>query len=76
MLKYFPLSESGQKSLTHLVVSIAFYLVAIWLANFVGGLLGKIVLLGTIVKIIVWIFNLYCVVGIVLAILKWFKVIK
>ncbi len=76
MMKYFPLSEAGQKSLTHLIVSIVFYLIAIWVANLIGGLTGWVLLLGTIVRIVVWLFDLYCVAGIVVAVLKWFKIIK
>ncbi len=76
MMKYFPLSEAGQKSLTHLVVSIAFYLIAIWVANLIGGLFDWVILLGKLVKLVVWLFDVYCVAGIVVAILKWFKVIK
>ena len=76
MMKYFPISEAGQKSLTHLVVSIAIYLIAIWVANFIGGLFSWVILLGKLIKLVVWVFELYCVAGIVVAILKWFNIIK
>ena len=75
-MKYFPLSEAGQKSVQHLVAAIIIYLLCIWLANILMSITGWIVLVRKIIGIVLTVFKCYCTVGIILAVLKWFKLVK
>ena len=60
-----------------LVIRILVYALAGWaLPAVIGGLLGRIPVVGIIVGIVCWAIGVYCTVGIVLALLKYFKVIE
>jgi len=77
MKKYFPLSAAGQKSVTHLIVALVAYLVIGWLIGpIIGKLTGWIPLIGGILKFLMWLVYVYCVCGIIVALLLFFKVIK
>jgi len=77
MKKFFPLSAAGQKTISHLVVALCAYLLIGWLIGpIVGALTGWIPLIGGILKFILWLIRIYCVCGILVALLLWFKLIK
>lgn len=81
--KFFPYSF-GAKDTNSLVVKIVVYVVAavlagvvLWLAGALTGwipVLGGII--GTLLGIVGWVIEVYVVIGIVLLLLDYFKVIK
>ena len=73
--KLFPYSAKGT-DVKSLVISIIIYIVVGLVAGIVLGLLSAIPLLGIIFSIIGWIIDLYCLAGIVLAVLYFLGVIK
>ncbi|MEG2053476.1 MAG: hypothetical protein RR052_00900 [Oscillospiraceae bacterium] len=73
--KLFPLSFRAIDS-KNLLISVLIYIVVPAVIKFVFSLLTWIPILGMILNIISWIIGLYCVVGIVLAILAYAKVMK
>ena len=72
MGKFFPLSVAGQKSVTHLIVALAIYILVGWALGFVTGLFGWLPLLGTIVNLLVGLIRVYCVAGIIVTLLMYF----
>ena len=78
--KFFPFSFNfKEKDINGLVVSIIVYLVAGLVAGLVLGLLGKIlavIKLDIIVSILGFVVGLYCLAGIVFAVLKFCDVLK
>lgn len=76
MLKYFPISATAKKSLTHFIVILACYLGLIWLASLVKTLTGWAPLIGMLIKLAVNIIRFYCVAGIIVTILYYFDFIK
>ena len=77
MSKFFPLSTAGQKSVTHLLVAIVIYLLIGWLISpLISTITGWIPLLGTVLRFLMWLVRVYCVLGILVALLLYFKVIK
>ena len=73
--KYFPLSFRIT-DLKELLIAIAIYIVADVVCGFVIGLLGKIPLIGFLFSLIGWVAGIYFFVGIVLAVLHHFKLLK
>ena len=73
--KFFPFSFKVG-NLSELIIRIVIYLVASIVIGFVLGLLGGIPLIGKIGKLISDLIGLYCLVGIVLAVLDFFKLLK
>ena len=73
--KLFPYSF-GVADLKALIIKIIVYVVVGFVAGLVLGLLGAIPLLGIIFRIIGWVIDLYCVVGIVLVVLDYLKILK
>ncbi len=73
--KIFPFSFKS-KEVKDLVINIVIYLVASIVGGWLLGLLGGIPLLGVIFDLIGSLFGLYCLVGIVLAVLDFFKILK
>ncbi len=73
--KIFPFSFKS-KEVKDLVINIVIYLVASIVGGWLLGLLGGIPLLGVIFDLIGSLFGLYCLVGIVLAVLDYFKILK
>jgi hypothetical protein len=72
--KFFPVNNSIQKNqATSLVIAIAIYIVASVVVGFVLGILSVIPVLGTILSLIGYLFEIYCLVGIILGILKYVK---
>ena len=74
LLEYFPLTKSAT-DLYHLIAVIVVYALAAWVIGWVLGLLQVLPLIGTILSILGWLVRLYCTCGIVLVLLKYFKVI-
>lgn len=72
---YFP-QAFGANSIKSLVIAVLIYAVVTFVAGLVIGLLDWIPILGFILKIVGWLINVYCVVGIILAILVFLKVVK
>ena len=73
--KIFPFSFKS-KEVKDLVINIVIYLVASIVGGWLLGLLGGIPLLGVIFDLIGSLFGLYCLVGIVLAVLDFLKILK
>jgi len=73
--KFFPFSFKS-KDVKDLIINIVIYLVAGIVGGWVLGLLGGIPLLGVIFDLIGSLFGLYCLVGIVLAVLDFLKILK
>lgn len=75
LLTYFPFTASVKaKDTRSLIVSLIIYIVAAAVVGLVLGLLGAIPLIGFIFKIIGWIIDIYCTVGIVLTVLRYFDI--
>lgn len=73
--KFFPYSF-GVKDLTDMIVKIIVYVVVGAIASVLIGLLKEIFIIGAIIGALGGLVDLYCTVGIVLAILDHFKVLK
>lgn len=73
--KVFPYSF-GVKDLTDMIVKIVVYVVVGAVAGVLIGLLAKLPIIGFIIGAVGGLIDLYCTVGIVLAILDHFKVLK
>lgn len=74
--KIFPLSLKAAENVTTFILIIVAYLVAPSVLAFVFGLLSWIPVLGIILSLISWLFGIYCLVGLILAILVFAKVVK
>ena len=75
MKKLFPLSFR-EPNTNNLVVTIIIYVVASAVVGLILGILDNIPLIGWIFSIISSLFGLYCLIGIVLVVLYFLKVIK
>ena len=73
--KYFPFSFKA-KDVKDLVINIVSYLVVSIVGGWVLGLIGAIPVIGLIADLIGALLGLYCLVGIVLALLDYFKLLK
>ena len=73
--KYFP-QAFASRDVRSLVVTLITYAIFSFLAGIVLGLLSGIPILGFIFSVIGWMVELYCVAGIVLAILVFLKVVQ
>ena len=73
--KVFPYSL-GAKDVKELVIKILVYLVAGVIVGALIGILAKIPVLGLIFSLVGAVVDLYCFVGIILAILDYMKVLK
>ncbi len=73
--KFFPLSF-GVKDLGNLIVKVLIYLVVGIIAGFAIGILAGIPVINLLTGILGTLVDLYCVVGIIVAILDYLKVLK
>ena len=73
--KVFPYSF-GVKGLGNLIVKVLVYIVVGAIAGFAIGLLAALPIIGLLVSLICGLIDLYVVVGIVLAVLDFLKVLK
>lgn len=73
--KYFPISTRAN-DITGLIISIIIYLLAPVVLGIVASLLGGIPVIGWLVGIVMTLIDIYCFVGIVLAVLIFLKKIN
>lgn len=73
--KFFPLSF-GSKDVANLVVKALIYLVVGIIAGFAIGILANIPVINLVTGLVGTLVELYCVVGIVIAILDYLKILK
>jgi len=73
--KVFPYSF-GVNGLGNLIVKVLVYIVVGAIAGFAIGLLAALPIIGLLVSLICGLIDLYVVVGIVLAVLDFLKVLK
>lgn len=70
--KYFPLNDKVVKEQVNtLIVAIVIYLVASVVVSVIIGILSFIPVLGILLLLVSFLFGIYCLVGIVLAIIKY-----
>ena len=74
--KFFPYSFKEKKDLSALIVNVLIQFVIGAVAGFLIAVLAKIPILGFIIGLCGGIVDLYVVVGIVLSILDYMKVLK
>lgn len=73
--KYFPISTRAN-DVTGLVISIVIYLIVMVALAIIGKLMGLIPVIDVLYGIIAWALEIYCFVGIVLAVLIFLKILK
>ena len=73
--KFFPFSFNA-KDIGNLIIHIIIYLVAGVVGGWVLGLIGIIPFIGLITDLIGKLLGLYCLIGIALAVLDYFKLLK
>lgn len=72
LLTYFPLSNSVEPgNARQFVLALAIYLVACGVLGILNAILGWIPLVGWLLDVIFSLAGIYCVVGLVLAIVKF-----
>ena len=77
MLSIWPISARAAKgSVIGLVVSIIIYIVIAAVVPFVLGIFHVGGLVGTILGIAMWVFNVYCGIGIIVSILAFLGIVK
>ena len=64
------------KDLKGLLIAILIYVIVNFVGGFVLGLLSKIPLLGFVFGLVGWVLSIYCAVGIIVAILVFFNIVK
>ncbi len=71
---FFPVGETiKSKDVKSLVIALIIYIVAAAAVSVVASLTGWIPFVGRIIRIIEWILDLYCGVGIIFAIIKYVR---
>lgn len=73
--KLFPLSFKSN-SVSSFIISVVLYIIVLLSADFVFGLFTNIAVIGIIFRVIGYLVYFYNVIGIVLSILVFIKVIK
>ena len=74
--KIFPFSFKEKKDVAALIINILLYLVGDIVAGAVIGLLASIPVIGIVFSLVGSLVGLYCLVGLVLSCLDYFKVLK
>ena len=74
--KYFPLSFGAKADIVALAINILIYFIAGAVCGIILGLLARIPIVGFIFGIAASLIGLYCLVGIVLSCLDYFKILK
>ena len=72
---YFP-QAFGANSIKSLVIAVLIYAVVAWVAGIVISLLSWIPIVSFILGVLGWVIDIYCVVGIILSILVFLKIVK
>ena len=71
---YFPLNANVRRQeLSSLILCVVVYLIISAVAGLAASLLGWLPIIGWVVDIVAWLIGVYCLVGIVLAILDFVK---
>lgn len=71
---FFPLNNNVKKKKpVSLVITIIIYLVLPAILWFVQNLLGGVPIIGWVLSLISYVLGLYCLIGIILAIVKYVK---
>ena len=71
---YFPLNANVRRQeLSSLILCVVVYLIISAVAGLAASLLGWLPIIGWVVDIVAWLIGVYCLVGIVLAILEFVK---
>ncbi len=73
--KFFPQAMQAH-DVKGLIIAILIYAVVNFLGGIVLGLLNGIPLVGFVFGVIGWALGIYCAVGIIVALLVFFKVVK
>ena len=74
MESFFPLSGKViPREPRSLAIVIAIYLVVCAVVKIADFLLGWVPLLGTILGVLFWLIGLYCAVGVIVAVLLYFR---
>jgi len=73
--KFFPQAMQA-KDIKGLLIAILIYVVVNFVGGLVLGLLDAIPLVGFVFGVIGWLLSIYCAVGIVVAILVFFNIVK
>lgn len=73
--KFFPQAMQAN-DVKGLLIAVLIYAVVNFVGGLVLGLLDAIPLVGFVFGIIGWLLSIYCAVGIVVAILVFFKIVK
>lgn len=74
--KLFPYSFTKKKGLGDLIVNILIYILVGFLGGVLIGVLGKIAVIGFLFKIVGGLIDLYVLVGVILSVLDYMKVLK
>jgi len=71
---YFPLNANVRRQeLSSLILCVVVYLIISAVAGLAASLLGWLPIIGWVVDIVAWLIGVYCLVGIVLAIIDFVK---
>lgn len=73
--KYFPQAFKAN-DVKSLIIALLIYAVIAFVGGLVIGLLGIIPITGFIAGVLGWLLEIYCTIGIILAILVFLKVVK
>ena len=73
--KYFPQAFKAN-DVKSLVIALLIYAVIAFVGGLILGILGVIPVIGFIANVIGWLLEIYCTVGIILAILAFLKIVK
>lgn len=74
--KFFPYSFQAKKDIAALVINIIVYIVVGAVAGLLIGILAKIPVLGVIIGLVGGLVDLYVLIGLVLSVLDYLKVLK
>lgn len=73
--KYFPQAFKAV-DVKSLVIALLVYAVIAFVGGLILGILGIIPIIGFIAGVIGWVLEIYCTIGVILAILVFLKVVK
>lgn len=72
---YFPHAFKAN-SIKDLIINLLIYAVIAFVGGLLLGLLSAIPIVGFIFNVLAWVLDIYCVVGVILAILVFLKVVQ
>ena len=76
MLKKYFAKAFTAKDVKSTLIAVLIYAALAFVGGLVLGLLGALPIIGFVANVIGWLLEIYCTVGIILAVLVFFKVIK